>query len=63
MLFEVLCSSFLWNTSQAREMELVSFTVGRIKITEMSCVCLCMLVRWCLGAAVESTMQSIGCCP
>jgi hypothetical protein len=52
MLFEVLCSSFLWNTFQAREMELVSFTVGRIKITEMSYVCLCVRACMCVRAHV-----------
>ena len=51
----------MWNTFQAREMELVSFTVRRIKITEMMYVCVRACVH--LGAAVESTMQAIGCCP
>jgi len=50
MLFEVLCSSFVWNTFQAREMELVSFTVRRIKITEMMYVC------------VRACVRALGCC-
>jgi len=65
MLYEVLCSSFLWNTFEAREMELVSSSVGRRKITEMLCVCVCvcgMFVSRCWGAAVESTVQATGCC-